>query len=166
MHDPNAADTHPAPIDPSPLDEDELQEVAESFVELLETRPEVLTFIGSKFFSGPLPPPDLLKQYDEVVPGFAATIVNQFVAQGDHRRQMEKAVILSDVARANWGLAAGFLLAFIGIIGSLYIINTGRTTAGITAFIVSLAPLVVAFLESTRRRRNERREKASQNLEE
>lgn len=161
MHAAEPADNLPAPIDPAPSSptDDELQDVAESFVELLESRPEVLTFIGSKFFSGPLPPPDLLKQYDEIVPGCAKTLIDQFVAQGDHRRMLEKSVILSDVSRANWGLIAGFTLALIGVIGSLYIMSTGKTTVGLTAFIVSLAPLVVAFLESTRRRRKERREK-------
>lgn len=166
MHDNNPEEQLPAPLDSGPPLHESEEALTEAVAEVLESRPELITLIGSQYFSGPLPPPEILKQYDEIVPGFAQTIVDQFVAQGEHRRQLEKTAILSDVSRANWGLAAGFLLAFIGIVGSLYIINAGRTAAGITAFIVSLAPLVVAFLESTRRRRKERLEKAVQVPEE
>ena len=150
------------PVNPDPPSIRDLP--AEAVVELIENIPteerrELLSIIGAQYFSGPLPPPDLLRQYDEVVPGFAKTIASQFVAQGDHRREMERAVILSDVARANWGLALGFILALVGVSGSLYLINSGMGAVGLTAFIASLAPLVFAFLESSRRRRKERREK-------
>src|SRR5688572_14191133 len=36
-------------------------------------------------FSGPLPPPELLKEYNEVVPGCAEIIIDQFVEQSKHR---------------------------------------------------------------------------------
>ena len=150
------------PVNPDPPSIRDLS--TEAVVELIDTsstevRREFLTTMVSQYFSGPLPPPDLLRQYDEIVPGFAQTIVGQFVEQGNHRRAMEKAVILSDVARANWGLGLGFILALIGVVGSLFLINSGKAAVGLTAFIVSLAPLVVAFLESSRRRRKERQEK-------
>ena len=162
MDDADLGGEAPLPANPDPPSILSLN--PEEVVELIETSPtevrrELLTMVVSQYFSGPLPPPDLLRQYDEIVPGFAQTIVGQFVDQGNHRREMERAVILSDVARANWGLALGFTLALIGVAGSLYTINTGRTAVGLTAFIVSLAPLVVAFLESSRRRREERRDK-------
>jgi len=170
------ADLHPDDPDrentPDPPDPPSIRELpAEAVLDLIETSPtevrrELLTTLVGQYFSGPLPPPELLRQYDEIVPGFAQTIVDQFVAQGDHRRELEKTVIFSDVTRANWGLIAGFTLALIGVVGSIYIMSTGKTTAGLTAFIVSLAPLVVAFLEATRRRRKERLEKAIQVPEE
>ena len=38
-------------------------------------------------FSGPLPPPDLLAQYDQVMPGLAQKIVSQFESETNHRHQ-------------------------------------------------------------------------------
>lgn len=40
--------------------------------------------------SGPIPSPDQLKEYDEVVPGTAERIISQMLIEGDHRREMEK----------------------------------------------------------------------------
>ena len=39
-------------------------------------------------FSGPLPPPELLKQYDEVVPGAADRIISMAEAEQAHEADM------------------------------------------------------------------------------
>lgn len=40
-------------------------------------------------FMGPLPPPEVLKAYNEALPDGANRIVTAFEKQGDHRRQTE-----------------------------------------------------------------------------
>lgn len=41
-------------------------------------------------WDGPIPPPGILREINEVVPGAAKQIVDQFIAEGEHRREMEK----------------------------------------------------------------------------
>jgi uncharacterized membrane protein len=41
-------------------------------------------------FAGPLPPPGLIKGYEEVCPGAAQRIIAMAEAQGKHRRQIEE----------------------------------------------------------------------------
>lgn len=65
-------DERPAivPGDPSPLDSLDPEDV----IEWIENHPEsgqLLLSTFSQYFSGPLPPPNLLKGYDDVVPGSA-----------------------------------------------------------------------------------------------
>lgn len=153
--------TQPSSEEEDPYD-DGYPKIPEELAAIIKEQPEIKPVLlnYAEAFSGPLPPPRMLREYDSIVPGFAQTLLDQFVAQGDHRRQLEKAVILSDVSRANWGLAAGFTLALIGVVGSLLIISSGNPGIGLTTLIISLAPLVIAFLETSRRRKTERYQKA------
>lgn len=159
-------DERPAivPGDPSPLDSLDPEDV----IEWIENHPEsgqLLLSTFSQYFSGPLPPPNLLKGYDDVVPGSAEKIIGQFIEQGEHRRTMEKVVITGDDRRANWGMIAAFSLAFISVAGSLYILNSRDDAVGLGALFLSLAPLITAFLTAAYRRRKELAEKESINPE-
>jgi uncharacterized membrane protein len=113
----------------------------------------------SKTYSGPVPPPELLAAYDEIVPGSAEKIINQFVAQGNHRMALEDTVIRGDQRRANWGLAAGFVLAMVTVVGSLYLAYLGKEFIGIGGLLISLGSLVGLFVAGTKSRRDERVEK-------
>lgn len=91
-------------------------------------------------FMGPLPPPDLLQHYNEVLPGSAERIVALAECEANHRRECEKKALDSDIkvdkddsaarTRGQW-LAfaivviiggAGFYLALHGheITGSVF----------------------------------------------
>ncbi len=50
-------------------------------------------------FSGPLPPPEILKRFDKVVPCTAERIIKMAEEQSAHRRELEKRVIDSDITR-------------------------------------------------------------------
>ncbi|MCI4626008.1 MAG: DUF2335 domain-containing protein [Candidatus Magnetoovum sp. WYHC-5] len=49
--------------------------------------------ISSSTFLGPLPHPELLKQYDEICPGFATEIMEMAKEESKHRRDMEMKAI-------------------------------------------------------------------------
>jgi len=108
------------------------------------------------YFAGPLPPPELLEQYNNVLPGCAELIVQQFVDQGNHRRELEKLVVGGDVIRAKWGLISGFLLGLVGLAGSFYVISVGYSVVGLAAIILALGTLVGSFIYATRKRNMER----------
>ena len=44
----------------------------------------------SQSFSGPLPPPEILRKFDEVVPGAAERIIKMAEDQSIHRKELEK----------------------------------------------------------------------------
>jgi len=138
--------------------QDEYGEEIDDIVELPPQLERRLLAIASHF-QGPLPPPELLKQYNEVIPGSAETIIEQFVAQGNHRRELEKMVIGGDIKRSNWGLAAGFTLGLVGLFGSFYVISIGHSLEGLATFLMALGTLVGSFIVVTRRRDKERKEK-------
>lgn len=56
----------------------------------------------SHSFSGPLPPPEVLCRFEEVVHGSAERIIKMAEEQTSHRKELEKKVIDSDIARSKW----------------------------------------------------------------
>lgn len=49
-------------------------------------------------YQGPIPPPDVLKQYDSVMPGLAARIIAMAEQEATHRRTIEAQIV---AAQAN-----------------------------------------------------------------
>lgn len=49
-------------------------------------------------FTGPMPPPDYLRQYNEIVPGAAKDILDEFRANGAHQREMERLALTAHTA--------------------------------------------------------------------
>ena len=80
-------------------------------------------------FRGPLPPPELLKQYDEVQAGVANRIITMAENQSEHRQILEKKVVSSDIIKSYLGIFSAFTLSLTMIIGGLIIANNGQDSA-------------------------------------
>jgi len=79
--------------------------------------------------------------------------------QNKHRMSLETRVVEADIRRANWGLAAGFIVAMVGLIVAYLMVDGGHTTAGITIGSLDLVSLVGAFIYGTVSRRGERQQR-------
>lgn len=71
--------------------------------------------------TGPLPAPEDLAHYEAVIPGLADRIVTLAEKQAEHRMFLERYAIVSEVRRANWGMAVGAVIAFTGLGGGIYL---------------------------------------------
>ncbi|MEK7208567.1 MAG: DUF2335 domain-containing protein [Patescibacteria group bacterium] len=111
-------------------------------------------------FSGPLPPPEVLKRFDEVVPGSAERIIKMAEGQFTHRTELERKVIASDIARSKLGQILGFVIAIVGLICSVIISMYGNQIAGTILGVGTLASLVSVFMYGSRVRKEERERKA------
>lgn len=114
----------------------------------------------STSWEGPLPPPKALQQYEEIVPGAAARILDMAERQSDHRIQLEKTVILGDSRRSYMGLILAFLLSAAIIGGGIYLIINDHDWAGGLLIGLDLVGLATVFVYGTRSRRAEREQKA------
>ena len=115
----------------------------------------------TQMFSGPLPPPEALKKFDEVVPGAAERIIKMAEEQSAHRKELEKKVIDSDIARSKWGQVLGFCIAIAGLTASTLIAIYGNAIAGGIIGVGTLASLVGVFMYGAKTRSEERTEKKS-----
>lgn len=97
-------------------------------------------------FSGPLPPPEMLAQYDAVLPGSADRIVKMAEDQSSHRRRIE-----------SRGQIFGFVLVLVAIVGGIGLILDGRSAEGLVPLIGALAGLAGIFVYGEYRAHQARR---------
>jgi uncharacterized membrane protein len=91
----------------------------------------VLETVSQHSFSGPIPPPSMLAQYDSVHGGLADRIVAMAEAQQKHRQSLEKksvdAAIKTETRGQNYALIVSLLIIAGGTLtGLAYIFITGR----------------------------------------
>lgn len=93
-------------------------------------------------FLGPIPQPEVLREYDRVLPGLAERIVAWTENEADHRRTVERSLV-----QLSWGgLWVAFVLALATILGGMVLAWYGRSVAGVVGIVGALAGLVIVFL--------------------
>ena len=110
-------------------------------------------------FAGPIPPPQILAEYDRISPGAAGKIIDMAVSQAAHRQGLETTVVTGSDHRSTLGLklGAGIALAVVGIGGAL--IFTGRPVSGFLLILVEAGSLAGIFVYSRRSQQKELTEK-------
>ena len=101
-------------------------------------------------WSGPLPQPEALERYNQILPGAAERILSMAETQHEHRLTIETNVIDSGVAAQKLGTILGFVIVMTVVIGGMFLIFEGKSTAGLAAVISSLTALVGVFVYSKR----------------
>ncbi len=107
-------------------------------------------------WNGPLPPPNVLRSYEEIVPGSAQRIMEMAEKEQEHSRNMVSTVIVGDSRRAYLGLIAGFIISVLGIGGGIYLIATGHDWAGLSLAGINLTGLVGVFVYGAKTRHDDR----------
>jgi len=140
-------DKDPAEEGPDPRKEQDsaLSNVEQRVERRVEQR--VVGRLRAEFrFSGPLPPPDLLKGYNDVFPGCAERIVSMAESQSNHRQELEKAVVNGNVESERRGQWFAFSLSALVIaIGGLLIWND-KSVSGLVLIIGDLVALAGVFV--------------------
>ena len=111
-----------------------------------ETAPDessrVVSSASVEFFAGPLPPPDTVKAYAEVNPGFPERIFALAESSLAHRQAMDRGRSWRSAA----GLVAGVVIAlsFLGV--AAWLISSGHGVFGTILGSIDLVALVSVFV--------------------
>lgn len=142
-----------------------LDSEVEEIVEDIEKRPKseqramIAHVVSQSLYKGPIPPAEMLKEYEKVLPGSADRIISMAERQQSHRHKLELTVIKSNSRDSKMGIIAGALLSFaLIVIGGLGIV-TGYPGIGAFLSVSSIATLAGIFVYGTRSNREEREEK-------
>ncbi len=106
-------------------------EVADGEIVDEPTREQLVQILAASQFRGPLPPPEMLAQYNEALPDGADRIVTMAEKQADHRRRVE-----------SRGQIFGFSIAMTAILGGIGLIADGRSAEGLVPLVGALVGLV------------------------
>ena len=80
-----------------------------------------------RLFAGPLPPPDLLKEYNEAFPGCAERIVAMAEKEQQHRHETSKQETSAEILLARRGQLIGAALAAIVLLGGIYLVANDKS---------------------------------------
>ena len=120
----------------------------------------------SEQYSGDIPHPKLMREWEDVVPGSAAKIVDRFVVQSDHRMALEKSVVKANNFKQYTGPIFGFIIAMTTIIGGIITALKGLPYLGGPLSFTGLAILVGAFLVNNSQKNRSSNRSQNQSVEE
>ncbi len=106
--------------------------------------------------AGPLPAPETLAGYENVLPGASERILRMAESQQGHRQYIEQIAIKGNVRAQTLGVWFAFLLGLAGFGCGTVVILYGHSLEGSSTVIASLAALVGTFVYGRREQRKER----------
>lgn len=106
-------------------------------------------------FEGPIPPPETLQQYENVLPGSAERILKMVENQSLHRQEMEKRLIGARCRDSLWGIVAGVIAVLAFATVAWYAIIKGHPTAATFLGTGTIVGIVSVFIYGTRASRKE-----------
>ena len=116
----------------------------------------------SSQWKGPLPPPHLLRDYNEAFPGCAERIVTMAETESRERHQADKherdsrrLVIEADVFSQKTGLLLAFILAVFVISIGAFLIYTGNLAWGTGLIGFPLIALISLFIYGKQQQSND-----------
>ena len=109
---------------------------------------------------GPVPRPQTLRRFEEVVPGAAERILSMAEEQAAHRIDIERTSVVGDSNRSYLGLAAGFILSVTIVLGGFYVMINVHPWAGASVIGTQIAVIAGVFVYGTSSRRDERDRKS------
>lgn len=99
-------------------------------------------------FSGPIPHPDILKGYNEIVPGAAERILIMAEEQQKHRFSIENKIVSSSIKMRSRGSVLAFVILLLVIMSGIYLIIIGKPISGFVTLITALVPVLTTFLKT------------------
>ena len=104
-------------------------------------------------FSGPIPPPNIIKGYEEILPGSADRIIAMAENQSKHRQKMEEIKFRSESRDGLLGIIFAFVLGISCIIVAAIIVILVPKSAGAIfgslLGITGIGSIIATFITST-----------------
>jgi uncharacterized membrane protein len=113
-------------------------------------------------FVGPLPSPQLLQEYENILPGLAERIVIMAETQAAHRQRMERSVLKIESRNSTLGVIFAFLISVSALAVSGFVISQGKEIGGAILGGTGLVSFVGTFIYGTAQRRKERESRIKQ----
>ncbi len=105
-----------------------------------------IAFWGS-FYRGPLPPPAVLDQYNQISPGAAKIIIDAFDRQSKHRQKIEQTEVLLYGRNSKWGMRFAFIIGMTAIISGVAL----GDLSGAAVVVWTIATLAAAFFRGSKK---------------
>ena len=135
----------------------------DSIVDRVESLPEEersLIYQKLEIYQGDLPHPKILEGYNELYPDAAKRIIENGIAETEHRRDMERRYLNANIWAHNLGQVLGFVIAVLIIVGGIYLILKDHQVSGSILSGVSALGVIGMF---TRNKSGNKKDSKSDN---
>lgn len=112
-------------------------------------------------YSGPVPPPAVLQEFERTLPGAANRIFMLAEAQARHRQSLEIRLSGSRIRTASRGQWLAFMVVIVGMGCGTWLAATGRELYGLASVLAPLTAAAALFVYTRRRQERERAMKRS-----
>lgn len=115
---------------------------------------KVITRVIEQKFIGPIPPPNIISGYEDVIPGSADRILSMAERQSSHRQQMELREIKAESRDSLLGVIFAFMLGAGCILACVVMVISVPSAAGAICGsvigVTGIGSIVTGFLRNTR----------------
>lgn len=125
----------------------------------LSPSPQLIAQKRSVSWSGPLPPPGILQQYNVIKDG-PERVFRMAEQQAKHRRKIENRDSWTETFQRVFGSISGAAIGLVGLGGGIWLLDRGHGIGGFSALIMSVA-LLVSAVQGAKRETPPQSEEAS-----
>lgn len=101
-------------------------------------------------YLGPLPPPDVLAEYERVRPGAAEFFFRSLETQMQHRQALETKLVDAGISNEKVGMWLAFMIVVIAACCATALILEGKDPQGLAMISAALVTLSAVFVYSRR----------------
>lgn len=117
---------------------------------------KVAALIFRKYHAGPLPPPETLKEYNEILPDAAERIFSMAEKEQEHQHTTEIKLVDHEIKKTSKGQNFALVTAITGIVGAVICAFLGQEVIGAVVGGSTLASLVSSFLSAKQKKKKEK----------
>src|ERR1041385_2142023 len=92
-----------------------------------QIKPELNSLASFSSYSGPIPPPNHLAQYEKMIPGIAKRFLEEPRLEAEQRRALENKMVDAQINLGNRGQVMACILASTCVVGSFAAIFSGHS---------------------------------------
>lgn len=114
-------------------------------------------------YAGPIPDPENLAKYNEIIPDAANRILKMAESQASHRQDLESYVVKTNARRAYLGVVCAFIICMTTTLCGFYLVLNGFSIAGTVFTGLGLTGLAATFIYGTQSQKEERQRRDAVN---
>ena len=106
---------------------------------------------SSMTYSGPIPHPQLLREFNDVIPNGADRIMTMAENQSGHRIKLEEKVVDANNRDSLLGVIFAGIIAILIVLGAIFLIYNNKNIQGFGLLIGTSVAYISVFLKSKSR---------------
>jgi len=123
------------------------------------SQPQFVARVQGTLFQGPLPHPEILAGYDQVLPGAADRIITMAEKNQGHRHALEAKVIPAGIRSERIGQILAFILYLTTLASGTYLVAAGKETVGVVEMLGSTGTFAALYFKGQVEKKRELRGK-------